>query len=173
VSTTAGYTGQTGPASGSPPIDSVTADSVHIDWDGIKNHNAIPPTITLPGGTWPTSTQWADPAYYPVIRVNGDFTLPGTGRGTLIVTGSITISGNNGWNGIILAGDNLTSNGNNGVTGATVSGLNVKLGLTVPISTANGTKTYTYNSCEVARSTNTYGALVTLANTWVDNWVEY
>jgi hypothetical protein len=51
--------------------------------------------------------------------------------------------------------------------------LNVKLGTYVPSSTANGTKQYNYNSCEVAKATTTMGALVTLRNTWVDNWVEY
>lgn len=173
VSPTAGYTGKTGPASGNPPIDSVTADSVHIDWNGIVNGNALPATITIPGGSWPSAAQWADTTYYPVIRVNGDYTLPGTGRGTLVVTGNVTISGSNAWKGVILAGGNLTSNGNNGVSGATVSGLNIKLGLPVPISTANGTKFYAYNSCEVAKATITSGALVTLPNTWVDNWVEY
>ena len=173
VSATAGYTGKTGPASGDPPIDSVTADSVHIDWDGIVNHNAIQPTITLPGGTWPTSAQWQDTTFYPIIRVNGNLTLPSSGRGTLIVTGDVTIDGNSAWKGVILAGGNLTSNGVNGISGATISGLNIKLGMTVPPSTANGTKFYQYNSCEVAKATTTAGALVTLPNTWVDNWVEY
>ena len=70
-------------------------------------------------------------------------------------------------------GGDITSNGNNGIAGATVSGLNVKLGLPVPVSTGNGTKTYQYNSCEVAKATMSSGALVTLRNTWVDNWVEY
>ena len=91
----------------------------------------------------------------------------------LIVTGHLTISGSVGWKGVLLVGGDLTSNGNNGVQGATVSGLNVKLGTYVPSSTANGTKEYNYNSCEVAKSTTTMGALVTLRNTWVDNWVEY
>jgi hypothetical protein len=61
------------------------------------------------------------------------------------------------------------------MAGATISGLNKKLGLSVPIppSTANGTKDYRYDSCEVAKATTTMGALVTLRNTWVDNWVEY
>jgi hypothetical protein len=174
VTPTAGYTGKTGPASGSPPIDSVTADSVHIDWNGIVNGNLIPATITIPGGTWPTASQWADPNYYPIIRVNqASFSLPGSGRGMLIVTGHLTISGSDSWSGVILAGGDLTSNGNNGVSGATVSGLNVKLGTYVPSSTANGTKSYQYNSCEVAKATTTAGGLVTLGNTWVDNWVEY
>jgi len=92
----------------------------------------------------------------------------------LIVTGTLTLNGSVGWRGVLLVGNDITSNGNNGVQGATVSGLNVKLGTYVPDpSTANGTKEYNYNSCEVAKATTTMGALVTLRNTWVDNWVEY
>ncbi len=171
-------------AVGNPPIDSIPApDSVEIDWDGIVNHALIDATITLPGGTWPTTAlqnSYADTSikYYPVIRVNGDFDLMSSGTGMLIVTGNLTISGNKGWRGVILAGGVLTSNGNNdiiggGVQGAVISGLNVKLGMTVDESLANGTKMYSYNSCEVARATTAMGALVTLRNTWVDNWVEY
>src|SRR5207237_10818191 len=91
----------------------------------------------------------------------------------LIFTGSRTLIGSVGWRGVLFVGNDITSNGNNGVQGATVSGLNVKTGNYVPASTANCTKQYNYNSCEVAKSTTTMGALVTLRNTWVDNWVEY
>jgi hypothetical protein len=174
-----GYSGKTTAASGSPPIDSITPDSVHIDWAGIVNGNAITPTITIPGGSWPTAAlqaAYADTAstYYPIIRINqADFTLPSEGKGMIIATGNVTISGSVGWKGVLLVGGDITSNGNNGIQGATVSGLNVKLGTYVPSSTANGTKTYQYNSCEVAKATTTNGALVTLRNTWVDNWVEY
>jgi hypothetical protein len=174
-----GYTGKTTAASGSPAIDSVGADSVHIDWNGIVNLGVITPTITIPGGAWPTAALEAaynDTAstYYPIIRVNqADFTLPSSGKGMIIATGNVTISGSVGWKGVLLVGGDITSNGNNGIAGATVSGLNVKLGTYVPSSTANGTKTYQYNSCEVAKATTTNGALVTLRNTWVDNWVEY
>ena len=171
-------------AVGNPPIDSIPApDSVEIDWDGIVNHGLIDATITLPGGVWPTTAlqnSYADTSikYYPIIRVNGDFDLLSSGTGMLIVTGNLTISGNKGWRGVILAGGVLTSNGNNdiiggGVQGAVISGLNVKLGMDVDESLANGTKMYSYNSCEVARATTLMGALVTLRNTWVDNWVEY
>jgi hypothetical protein len=171
-------------AVGNPPIDSFPApDSVEIDWDGIVNHGLIDATITLPGGTWPTTAlqnSYADTSikYYPIIRVNGDFDLMSSGTGMLIVTGNLTISGNKGWRGVILAGGVMTSNGNNdiiggGVQGAVISGLNVKLGMDVDESLANGTKMYNYNSCEVARATTLMGALVTLRNTWVDNWVEY
>ena len=91
----------------------------------------------------------------------------------LIATGHVTINGSKAWNGVLLVGGDLTSNGSNGVFGATVSGLNVKLGTYVPSSTANGTKEYRYNSCEVVKANRMAGALVTLKNTWVDNWVEY
>jgi hypothetical protein len=171
-------------AVGNPPVDSIPApDSVEIDWDGIVNHGLIDATVTLPGGTWPgTPLQAAyndtSLRYYPVIRVNGNFDLLTSGTGMLIVTGNLTISGNKGWRGVILAGGVLTSNGQNailggGVQGAVVSGLNVKLGMDVDESLANGNKAYNYNSCEVARATTPLGALITLRNTWVDNWVEY
>jgi hypothetical protein len=172
-----GYSGKT-VAVGDPPVDSIAPDSVAIDWNGIINLGAITPTITIPGGSWPTAAMQASFAdtlstYYPIIRVNGDFSLPSEGTGMLIVTGSLTLNGSVGWRGVLLVGNDITSNGNNGIVGATVSGLNVKLGTYVPGSTANGTKQYNYDSCEVAKATTSMGALVTLRNTWVDNWVEY
>jgi hypothetical protein len=167
-----GYTGKTTSAIGSPAIDSVPPDSVHIDWNGIVNGGAIRASITIPGGSWPAAA-FADTNYYPTIRVNGDFTIPSSGQGMLIVTGNLTISGSSAWKGVLLVGGDITSNGNNGIQGATVSGLNVKLGTYVPSSTANGTKTYQFNSCEVAKANMSSGALVTLRNTWVDNWVQY
>lgn len=172
-----GYTGKT-VAVGDPPVDSVAPDSVAIDWNGIVNGGLITPTLTIPPASWPTAAMTASYAdtnstYYPIIRVNGDFALPSSGTGMLIVTGSLTLNGSVGWRGVLLVGNDITSNGNNGIAGATVSGLNVKLGSYVPTSTGNGTKSYNYDSCEVAKSTTTMGALVTLRNTWVDNWVEY
>ena len=167
-----GYTGKT-VAVGDPPVDSVAPDSVAIDWNGIVNGNVITPTITIPGGSFPTAAMFADTTYYPIIRINGDFSIPTSGQGMLIVTGNLTVNGSTSWKGVLLVGGDITSNGNNGIQGATVSGLNVKLGTYVPTSTANGTKQYNYNSCEVAKTNTTLGALVTLRNTWVDNWVEY
>jgi hypothetical protein len=169
-----GYSGKV-TAVGDPPVDSVTSDSVHIDWDAIVNHNEIEASIIIPGGSFPPEAAWtANPNYYPIIRVNAaSYTLPNSGKGMLITTGHLTISGSTTWSGVLLVGGDITSNGNNGVQGATVSGLNVKLGTYVPSSTANGTKTYNFNSCEVTKATSAAGALVTLKNTWVDNWVEY
>jgi hypothetical protein len=169
-----GYSGSTSAAIGDPPIDSVSKDSVKIDWNGIVNQNLIVASITIPGGSFPSEDYFnAHPDYYPIIRVNGDYALPNSGRGMLIVTGALTLNGSVGWKGVLLVGGEITSNGNNGITGATVSGLNVKLGIPVPVATANGTKSYNFDSCEVSKSTSPAGALVTLRNTWVDNWVNY
>jgi Tfp pilus assembly protein PilX len=169
-----GYSGKTTAAVGDPPIDTVTADSVRIDWNGIVNQNAITPTVTIPPGSFPPAAAFNDTTYYPIIRVNlSDWTLPTSGQGMIIATGNVTISGSTSWKGVLLVGGDITSNGNNGIQGATVSGLNIKLGTYVPSSTANGTKTYNFNSCEVSKATTSSGALVTLRNTWVDNWVQY
>ena len=169
-----GYSGSVNAVIGDPPIDSVSKDSVKIDWNGIVNQNLIVASITIPGGSFPSEAYFiAHPDYYPIIRVNGDYSLPNSGQGMLIVTGALTLNGSVGWKGVLLVGDEITSNGINGITGATVSGLNVKLGLVVPPATANGTKSYNFNSCEVAKSTSPAGALVTLRNTCVDNWVNY
>src|SRR3954469_2445427 len=133
VPVTPGYSGKT-VAVGDPPVDTIAPDSVAIDWNGIVNLGAITPTITIPGGSWPTAAL-ADTNYYPIIRINGDFTLPSSGQGMLIVTGHLTISGSTSWKGVLLVGGDITSNGNNGIQGATVSGLNVKLGTYTPSST--------------------------------------
>jgi len=172
-----GYSGKT-VAVGDPPVDSIAPEEVSIDWNAIVNLNMIEATFVFPGSTWPTAAMEAafaddNSIYYPIVRVNGDFSLPSSGKGMLIVTGHLTLNGSVGWKGVILVGGDITSNGNNGIQGATVSGLNVKLGTYVPSATANGTKQYNYNSCEVAKATTSMGALVTLRNTWVDNWVEY
>jgi hypothetical protein len=90
------------------------------------------------------------------------------------VTGNFTISGSNMWSGVILAGGNLTSSGNNTVEGAVVSGLNVALGDTLPMgSVGNGTKTFQYNSCKVAKAMAKQAQLVGYTNAWVDNWPTY
>ena len=174
-----GYTqngGQLAPQ-GNPPVDTVAptpaqmGDSVKIDWAGISAGTALTPDVTIPPGAWPPFT---NPNYWPTILVNGNFALPGDGQGTLIVTGSLIISGNITWNGVLLVGDNLTSNGNNSVNGATVTGLNVKLGATLPQQdVGNGTKSFNFNSCNIARAMAGMGQLVGYTNAWVDNWPTY
>ena len=165
--------------SGSPNILNLgtttqTVAAIPVDWDAIVNSNAIPADIEYPGSSWPTTAQWANTDYWPVIRVNGNLTLPGDGRGTLIVTGNLSMSGSISWRGLILVGGALTSNGSNAVDGAVISGLNSKLGLAVPASDlGNGTKTFRYNSCDVASATNAFVGLVPYRNAGSDNWPGY
>src|SRR6266513_4987566 len=123
-----GYTGKT-VAIGDPPVDSIAPDSVAIDWNGIVNGGSITPTITIPGGTWPTAAleaAYADSnsTYYPIIRINlTDFALPSSGKGMIIATGSVSLNGSTGWKGVLMVGNDITSNGNNAVEGATASRL--------------------------------------------------
>jgi hypothetical protein len=178
-----GYTGSTGPIDGNPdntPKDLGTSgpggtakDEVDIDWQGIV---AWPNTTLMPdlvySGTWPAS--FAD---WPVIRVNNhpgaDFDLPADGKGILIVTGNVIISGSRTWEGLILAGGSVRSNGSNTMRGAVIGGLNVKLGETVPVSQMNGNKSYQYDSCALTRALGQIGSLQRVRNGWTDTWSSY
>jgi len=151
---------------------------------------------------WSSTIDWgtAGNLKYPVIRVNDNFTLPGAGgQGTLIVMGNLTMSGNNLWKGILLVGGQMTSNGNGTVTGATMSGLNTlfkhppevpvdeldlakalvppstqaSITRTPPNATANGTKTFQYDSCEVSRAAGGLASYSVYPNAWMDNFVTY
>jgi hypothetical protein len=150
------------------------AAQVKIKWLGITNLTAITPTYYIPPDPVPS---FADTTFYPTIFYSGDAGSSGfnNGRGVLIVTGNLdTGSGATfNWKGVVLVGGDMTGNGNNNIQGAIISALNVKLGQNVPVNTVNGTKTYQYNSCEVAKALQGLGALIPLPNTWVDNWVEY
>lgn len=152
------------------------AKLVEIDWAGILAGTAVTFNYVIPPDAIPS---FADTTFYPSILITNSGTV-GTsqlnnGRGLLVVAGDLdTGSGSTfNWKGIVLVGGDLTGNGNNNIQGAIVSALNAKLGQTVPINTVNGTKTYQYNSCEVAKALRGMGALIPLQNTWVDNWVEY
>ncbi|SRR6266550_8237864 len=157
---------------------SEAAKDVLIKWAGILGRTALTPQYTIPPDALPS---FADTSFYPTIMIVGDApsstwnSMPaGGGRGLLIVTGNISALGNNfNWKGIVLVGGDITGNGSSNIQGAIISGLNWKLGIAVPVDTANGTKNYLYNSCEVAKALRGLGALVPLQNTWVDNWVEY
>jgi Tfp pilus assembly protein PilX len=162
------------------------AAAIKIDWHGITNPTApaINPHVIIcrpgtpnydpswsPCGSWPTSTQFADPTFWPTIVINGSASLPGNGKGTLIVTGNLTLGGNDQWKGIIMVGGMITDNGSGLIEGAVVSGLNVLKGETVGESSkALGTKDYIYDSCSVAAAAAGQSKLTHLQNAWVDNW---
>jgi hypothetical protein len=176
-----------------------TNAAVKVDWNGIVNGNSVQPDYTFATAGAATSAwgsiDFGNPAFpkYPVIRVNDNFTLPSAGgQGTLIVMGNLTMSGNNLWKGILLVGGQMTSNGDGTVVGATMSGLNTlfkdhadelalaqakfaggTLVTNPPNATANGTKTFQYDSCEVAKSAGGLASYSVYPNAWMDNFVTY
>lgn len=175
------YTGQTGPINGNPdntPVGIGTAgtsgtakDEVDIDWAGITAGTSIPADYVYPTSGWPTSTQFSQ---WPVVRVNGNLSVPSDGKGILIVTGNLTISGNNRWDGLVLVGGTFTSNGNNTIQGALMTGLNVKLGIAVPqTAVGNGNKTIQYHSCNLTRALGHVGSIQRVRNGWTDTWSSY
>lgn len=194
---TGDYSGKNFTPTGNPPIQflgdkAATAAAMKIDWDGIVNGTRVQADYTFASGAAATSgwPSFSNPDFYPVIRVNGDFTLPDVGgRGTLIVMGNLTISGNNLWKGILLVGGTMTSNGNNTMLGATMSGLNIalsdeELALAQTKSSsvltnnpanalAHGTKTFQYDSCEVAKAASGLASYSVYPNAWMDNFVTY
>jgi hypothetical protein len=175
------YSGSTSPIDGNPdntPADLGTpgvagtaVDEVDIDWAGIVAGTQLPPNYTYP--TWPTSAQFD---HWPIVRVDGNLTLPSSGKGILIVTGDLTWNGTplKNWEGLILVGGNIISNGQANVYGAVITALNMKLGISVPTQTiGNGTKLFQYDSCALARAFGKIGSLERVRNGWTDNWSSY
>jgi hypothetical protein len=116
-------------------------------------------------------------ADWPVVRVNGDLTLPTSGKGILIVTGDLRINGAtppHTWEGLVLVGGRLRLNGNMNIFGAAVTGLNIKLGIAVDtFAIANGTKTLRYDSCALNRALGKVGSIQRVRNGWTDTWSSY
>lgn len=177
VPTVPGYqqTGGSSVPAGSPNIldmgtQTQANNMIKVNWSGIVAGTALTPTVNYPASSWPS---FSNANYWPIIYVDqtSTFSLPGDGRGLLIVKNDMTISGSKQWDGIILVGGVFTSNGNNTVSGALMTGLNVLLGQTVAASdVGNGTKTYRYDSCKVALAAASFAGLAPIRNTGADNW---
>jgi hypothetical protein len=156
---------------GTPGPSGTAQDEVNIDWAGIVAGTAFPADYVYPA--WPTSTQFND---WPVTRVDGDLTMPTSGKGILVVTGNLTWNGtpNKMWEGLILVGGTLVGNGQSTIYGSVITGLNVKLGIAVPdYDVGNGTKTWQYDSCSLARALGRIGSLQRMRNGWTDTWSSY
>ena len=122
----------------------------------------------MPGTGWPSASQFNDTTFWPVIHVTQSTSLPIRGRGMIIADSNFSISGSDMWSGILLVGGQLVSNGNNVTYGTTMSGLNWLLGGTPPAgtiddATANGQKSYVYDSCSVAQASQRLRHFVAMA----------
>ncbi len=162
---------------GTPGTGGTAKDNVNIDWAAIEAGTAFPADLVYTG-TWLPMNGGAGLGMedWPVIRVNGDLTMPGSGKGLLIVTGNLTWNGTplKTWEGVILVGGSLLHNGAGNVYGAVVTNLDVKNG--TPASTTdigNGTKTYQYDSCAISRAMGHLGSIQRVRNGWTDTWSSY
>jgi hypothetical protein len=115
---------------GSQVLLSYASSSALIGATGLRWSVLKDPTFPIPyDGTWPNFASIPFDSF-PLIRVNGNYTLDRSGRGVLIVTGNFTDAGIYEWRGVILAGgatsNSYNSGSGNGVTvkGMVVSGLN-------------------------------------------------
>jgi hypothetical protein len=155
---------------GTPGPGGTAKDAVDIDWASIVAGTTLPPDYTA----WPAS--FTTPVDWPVTKINGDFIMPGSGKGILIVTGNLTWPGTplKTWEGLILVGGNIISNGQANLFGAVITALNVKLGVAVPTqNVGNGTKLFQYDSCALKRALGHIGSLQRVRNGWTDTWSSY
>jgi hypothetical protein len=191
VPTPPGYS-QSGGASvpyGTPNIQNLGGSyssamaQVPVDWNAIINGGMLPGDYAIPGNSW--SGGWFSGSSWPVIRVNNNpgspWNLPSDGRGILVVTGDMTISGSNTWDGLILVGRTVSINGNATIRGAMFTGLNVitssnpdSMGAAIGASdVGNGTKIVLYDACALASALAGSKGLQGLPNTWTGDWRTY
>ena len=175
VPTASGYSQQSGPPvpNGAPNtlyLGSAAPDSIKIDWTQLRAGSVVPGEVDIPPASWPGPAQWADPNYWPVIVVQGDLALPTDGRGLLVVTGNLTMTGGRWWRGVVLVGGRVSERGGNRISGAMVSGLDLKIGGgALPADTVQGSFRVQYDSCMVSRALTAFRGLVPYQNATVDN----
>jgi hypothetical protein len=165
---------------GSPNVldlgDTTSANaSVHVDWNAANEEaTAIQPDVMPPGQPWPEDGRWADPTFWPLVVVHGDYTLPSSGRGILLVTGNLTIPAEKSWNGVVLVGRAIYGNTGVTISGVIISGLSAKYASDVPPSDAGaGDVTYQYSSCDVSNALSRFRGLSPYRNASIDNWPAY
>ena len=177
VPATPGYTQPPGPflPVGTPNLLDLgtvplAIQTVTVDWGTIVSQGIAAAAVQLPGGIWPSPAQWADPDYWPIIVVNGDYTVPSDGRGLLAVTGTLTLPAMRQWDGILLSGGALLVPGGATVQGAVVTGLNAKLGAVVSADQLSGPYVAQYHACHIARALDVFKGLTPLRNATIDRW---
>jgi hypothetical protein len=151
---------------------------VGIDWNAIVKYDVIPADFTIPpSGSWPAAWRFADTAFWPIIRVKSNFTVPGDGRGLIIADSNLSFTSNNVWDGIVLVGGTLVSSGNDTTSGVVISGLNRTLpgavnppnGTSIDNDLLSNTKRFRYNSCRAKRAAERLQMYFVWSNTWSDN----
>ncbi|HYC52376.1 MAG TPA: hypothetical protein VEB19_14790 [Gemmatimonadaceae bacterium] len=171
------YQGNATPPTGAPPVDSsMSRDSlkkrVGIDWEAIVNENAIPADVTIPPGYWPS---FADPNYWPVIRLKRSYSVPGNGRGLIIADSHVVFQDPDTWNGIILVGGSLFMTGSGSLNEVVVSGLNHLLGTGASPyrDYAEEFKRIQFSSCNALTAAARLKTYYVWTNTWLDNVVSW
>ncbi len=137
-------------------------DSVNVEWDMFTD-----PTFPVDyDDEWPDfSGMPADS--FPVVRVNGDFspTSSRSGRGLLIVTGTLHINDGSSWSwsGIVMAGDmdDVGRDSGASILGALVAGQGDQMG---NLDIDGGT--FQYHSCNVERAGASLSSLTPVENSW-------
>lgn len=180
---TGSYTGHTGPIDGTPDNAAVglgtagpsgtARQAISLDWPGIVGNTVMPADAGYDFPSMPSRSTWdarfpTSLTSFPVTHIEGDadFTASfANGRGILVVTGNLVLSGSWRFDGIVLVGGRLDSNGNNTLRGAILSGLNVLRGQTVTgVNQLNGNKTFQYDSCLIDSAMTRYASARPVAN---------
>ncbi|MGD8495317.1 MAG: hypothetical protein PVF05_03945 [Gemmatimonadales bacterium] len=133
------------------PTSTDLLNNTGINWESLHEDGGGDPDYVVPPDAWPDFSSLPSDEW-PVIFVDGNATLDPSysGRGTIIISDNVTLSGSFEWDGLILAGGYMTSNGYQTITGGMITGLNILLGESVPTSDiGNGNKKFLYNSCYV------------------------
>ena len=161
--------------SGNPGIDSTQVAAqmladLNINWAGMLDGSFAQADYTVSIDGFPNFSTDVASDEWPMILIDSPtYTLgPGqSGRGTLILEGSMTMNGSFSWDGLILVGNDFTSNGNQTIEGAVIAGLNMQLGVTPqPTDLGNGTWSIDYNSCNVLNALAGIGWPVEEPGTW-------
>jgi hypothetical protein len=143
---------------------------IGIDWDGIKNRDALLADVTIPPGAWPGSA-------WRVIRIkSASYTIPSDGNGIIIADGDITFAGSRDFDGIMLVGGRIIATGSQPSSGAAYSGLNYLLpgagnppASSADDATITNSKSFRYNSCNIATALAVLDTYYAWSNTWLDN----
>lgn len=163
-----GLIGDPAVAEGDPAVDDSDPPRVLLResgfdsarWSGLSSGSLTLPDAVVPAGDWPS-----DFSGWPVILVEAGSHSLGTresGRGTIVATGDLAVSGTFDWNGLVLVGGALTVDGGpSTVDGAVVTGIDVHAGGADDTVVVGGVTAVRYDPCAVdSAAARLFGRLV-------------